>query len=96
MKYLLYIFSVLAFFAGFSILSQAKGAIHETESFVLFLISAVFFSSAAIVGAINGFSPKREIDTPDPKTHMVCPDCKEFVRIGALVCRHCGVKLETV
>jgi len=25
-----------------------------------------------------------------PETHMRCPDCKEFVRIGAKKCKHCG------
>ncbi len=25
-----------------------------------------------------------------PETHMRCPDCREFVRIGAKKCKHCG------
>lgn len=31
---------------------------------------------------------------PTPSTHCTCPDCKEFVRIGAYVCKHCGCKLK--
>lgn len=52
MRVILFVFAVLAFFAGFGILSGATSAIHEIEGFVLFTIAAVFFSGACIVDAI--------------------------------------------
>ena len=30
---------------------------------------------------------------PTPETHVRCPDCAEWVRKKALVCKHCGRKL---
>jgi hypothetical protein len=30
-----------------------------------------------------------------PKTHMVCPDCAEFVLLDARVCKHCGCKFRS-
>lgn len=29
---------------------------------------------------------------PDPKTHFICPDCAEFVRKEARICKHCRCK----
>lgn len=28
-----------------------------------------------------------------PKTHIVCPDCRELIRKGAVKCRFCGCAL---
>lgn len=53
MRILLFIFSILAFLAGASILAAANSAIHEIEGFILFLISAVFLSGAGVVEAVN-------------------------------------------
>ena len=53
MKYLLFVLSILAFLAGLAILVAAKSAIHEIQAFILFLISAVFFSGAGVVEAVN-------------------------------------------
>lgn len=52
MRVLLFVLSGMAFVAGFGILGLAKSAIHETEAFLLFLISAVLLSGAAIVEAV--------------------------------------------
>jgi cytochrome bd-type quinol oxidase subunit 2 len=32
-------------------------------------------------------------NAPSPKTHVKCPDCREFVLKYASVCRHCRCKL---
>lgn len=32
-------------------------------------------------------------DAPHPRTHVKCPDCREFVLRDAHVCRHCRCKL---
>ncbi len=53
MKIILLVFAILAFLAGFGILSSAKSSIHEIEAFTLYIVSSVFFIGFAIVGAIN-------------------------------------------
>jgi hypothetical protein len=60
MRLFLFLLAVLALLSGFGILSSAKSAIHEIEAFVLYIVSAVFFSGAAIVGAINRLAKKIE------------------------------------
>jgi hypothetical protein len=60
MRGFLFLLCIVVFLAGAGILMQAKGAIHEIEAFILFLISAVFFVGAGIVEAIN--SLKKSID----------------------------------
>lgn len=49
---LLLICSGISFLWGGSILASAKSAIHEIEAFLMFLISAVFFSGFVITAAI--------------------------------------------
>ena len=66
MKVILFIFSVLAFLAGFVILLGSKSAIHEIEGFVLYIVSAVLFSGAAIVGAINRVGEKVAASKSNP------------------------------
>jgi hypothetical protein len=53
MGILLIVLAILAFLAGFAVLAVAQSAIHEIEGFVLFLISAVFVSGAAVVEAVK-------------------------------------------
>tara|TARA_X000000368_G_scaffold357341_1_gene299698 strand:- start:159 stop:332 length:174 start_codon:yes stop_codon:yes gene_type:complete len=53
MKVILLILTILTLFYGVGILGVAKSAIHEIESFLLFLISAVFFVGFAIVSALE-------------------------------------------
>jgi len=65
MKFILFVLSVLAFLAGFIILVSAKSAIHEIEGFVLYIVSAVLFSGAAVVDAINQFAKKVDATTPE-------------------------------
>lgn len=66
MKVALFVLSVLSFFAGFAILQGSKSAIHEIEAFVLYIVSAVLFSGAAIVGAINRLAEKVDATKPNP------------------------------
>jgi len=65
MKTALLVLSFIAFLAGLIILGSAKSAIHEIEGFVLYVVSAVFLSGAAIVGAINKIAGKSEKPTPE-------------------------------
>ena len=53
MKTFLLVLSILAFFVGMGILDEARSAIHEIESFMLFLISAIFFVGYAIVSTLE-------------------------------------------
>jgi len=53
MKIFLFIIAILSILLGFGILASAKGAIHEIEGFMLFLIAIVAFSGAGIIKAIQ-------------------------------------------
>lgn len=53
MKILLFVLAIFAFVFGLGFLGVAESAIHEIESFILFLISAVLMSGASVVEAIN-------------------------------------------
>lgn len=66
MRVLLFLLAVLAFLAGTGILTVAKGAIHEIEAFILFLISAVFISGAGVVEAVNVL--RKEVATLNRQT----------------------------
>ena len=49
------------------------------------------------------FTPRRVFESenlgepwspdPTPDTHVICPDCRDFVKKAAVKCPHCGVKL---
>jgi hypothetical protein len=60
MRVLLFIVGLAAFLYGASVPTVAQSAVHEIEAFILFLIGAVFISSAAIVEAVNGVCKKLE------------------------------------
>ncbi len=60
MRVLLFIVGLAAFLYGASVLAVAQSAVHEIEASILFLIGAVFISSAAIVEAVNGVHKKLE------------------------------------
>jgi hypothetical protein len=53
MKFVLLIFSILAFALGSIILIMADGAVQEIEGWILYLISSVFLSSSSIIFAIQ-------------------------------------------
>ncbi len=53
MRILLFVLAIFAFVVGLGFLGVAGSAIHEIESFILFLISAVLMSGASVVEAIN-------------------------------------------
>lgn len=52
MRVLLFLASATAFALGVLLMAAAKGAIHEIQGSIFFLIAAVLFSAAAIVDAI--------------------------------------------
>ncbi|MGD0627254.1 MAG: hypothetical protein ABSB32_21445 [Thermodesulfobacteriota bacterium] len=60
MRVFLFLLALLAFLLGVAILASAKSAIHEIEAFILFLIGAVFISSAAVLDSMNLLKKKLE------------------------------------
>ena len=52
MHIILFVLAILAFLAGLTFFASAQSAIHEIESFILFLISAVFLSSVGIIESV--------------------------------------------
>ena len=56
MQIILFILFSLTFLMGLGIWESAKSAIHEIEAFVMFVVSAVFLSGSAIVGAVNSIN----------------------------------------
>lgn len=60
MKMLLMLLSILSFLAATAVLFSAKSAVHEIESFILYLISAVLLSGAGIIEAIQS----KQFDLP--------------------------------
>ena len=77
----------LAFILGFipAMIAKSKG-----RSFFPWYLYGFFIFIIALVHSIliKDTSPTSNDITPE--THMTCPDCKEFVRIGARKCKHCG------
>lgn len=59
MSWLLGILSILVFFVAFLLWGVSQTAIHEILVGILFIISAIFLSAAAIIGSINAL--KKEI-----------------------------------
>lgn len=47
--------------------------------------------------ASNQFNVKDDMVAPtnsiSPATHVICPECAEYVRKEAKTCKHCGAKL---
>jgi hypothetical protein len=60
----------------------------KKHSIPLWFIAGLFFPVVAPVVII--FFRQAP---PGPSTHAKCPDCKEFIRKDAIVCKHCGCKV---
>lgn len=63
--------------------------------FVLSIIISPILAAIFLAVSSDLSQPVKQIsmDQPTPKTHVQCPDCAEFVRNEARVCKHCGCKL---
>jgi high-affinity nickel permease len=53
MRVVLFLLAIFAFLAGANALMEAKSVFHEIVGVILFLISAVFISAAAVVEAVG-------------------------------------------
>lgn len=59
---------------------------------IWFLLGLVFGPIALLALAV--LPKKNDVAAgPTPKTHVKCPECREFVLKDARVCKHCGCKL---
>lgn len=77
-----------AFAIASAVIAGSKG-----RSVILWLILGALFSLFALIVVAVMPSVKRDKDAPDPDTHVKCPDCREFVRMDARKCKHCGCSL---
>lgn len=85
--FLAFLFCVVtALFA--SAVADSKG-----KSGMLWLILGFFFNIVALI-AIAGMPAV--FSQPNKRTHMRCPDCREFVYRDAKVCKCCGCKISGV
>ena len=63
-------------------------------SFLLSIAACILLSTKPVNAWFSGISTgKISHDSPTPETHIICPDCKEFIKKEARVCKHCGCKL---
>jgi len=58
-----------------------------------FLLALVITPLLAVILLLLLPSRAKSPGDPTPDTHVKCPDCAEFVRKAAKVCKHCGCKL---
>jgi hypothetical protein len=66
----------------------AFAAARKNKPVIWWFIVGVLFGPFGLVAAL--------LQSPySPKTHMVCPDCAEFVLLDARVCKHCGCKFQS-
>lgn len=92
--------SFLAFWVLFAI-AIGIWAANKGRSSVAWILLALIISpllAALFLAVSSDISPKPALayDAPKPETHVQCPDCAEFVRKEARVCKHCGCKLTPV
>ena len=84
MEYLIFwlLFGVTA-----AIIANSKGR----SGFRWFCVGALFGPFSLMIAALP--SLKQPPGSPTPETHVLCPDCAEFIRTEARVCKHCGCKI---
>lgn len=59
MKYIILSLSIISSFIGLLILAVAESAIHEIESFILFVISAILLSGFGVMHKIDHLNNKK-------------------------------------
>lgn len=71
--------------------------------FLLLHTGLVLFAPVLLVGTIpmhliyaaasSRREPAPDPNAPTPRTHVICPDCRELVHQEARRCKHCGITL---
>ena len=59
MRYIILSLSIITSFIGLLILAVAESAIHEIESFILFVISAILLSGFGVMHKIDHLNNKK-------------------------------------
>jgi len=75
---------------GFSIAAGVIAHNKGRSGFGYFLLSLVF---SPLIGILFAVVATTRVGQPTPDTHYRCPDCQEFILIGARVCKHCGCRI---
>lgn len=88
----------LALWAVFAILIGVWAGAWGRSGFAWFIIALILSPLIAaiillIAGKTGRGSASRDPNRPHPSTHVTCPDCGEYIRMEARVCRFCGCKL---
>jgi hypothetical protein len=84
--------TLIIFWFGLAIVTAIAASSKGRFTFGWFLLGLIFPLLALILVAILP-SRKADLLAPSPKTHVRCPDCREFVYMDARKCKHCGVTL---
>jgi hypothetical protein len=87
--------SIFFGFFGWFVLAIFTGAIasgKNRDGIRWFILGCIFPILSFLAILVLPTVPNDD-DKPSPKTHVKCPDCKEFVLKDANVCKHCGCKL---
>lgn len=80
------------FWAGIAIACAIVASNKGRSGFGWFILGLLFSLIALLIVLVLP-SITEDADTPRPDTHIKCPDCAEFVKREARVCKHCGCKL---
>lgn len=83
---------LLLFWLGCSVLCWIVANSKARFAGVWFLLG-ILFGPLALIAVGTMPSLARSKDEPSPRTHVKCPECREFVLKEASVCKHCRCKL---
>ncbi len=85
---------VFVFWVVFSVIVGIVASSRGRSGFGWFLLACVISPLLAVIAVALLPSKFATLGIPTPETHVKCPDCAEFVRKEAKVCKHCRAKLE--
>lgn len=49
-----------------------------------------------VIALKKNTSKSADPETPNPATHVRCPECRELIRADAKLCKHCGTRLSPI
>lgn len=62
--------------------------------FLALLFGAILLLVTIPLHLIYGAIRRNRSRGPSPRTHVICPECRELVLKDARVCKHCGSRLK--
>ena len=96
MKYAFLVVGFLAMLVGLAMAAMAKGAIHEIEAGIAFLIFAVMMGAVGIMGALDRLReeqiPLLRIIAGVP-AGWACPECRTQNPTSTVACGKCGHRI---